>query len=294
MLVELAIGDAYGAGFEYANEMIKYNDLSHYVQHPRHLKLRPGMYTDDTQMSLAVAELICFFPDEWTPGIIADKFVECFHRDWRDGYARGFQKFLEATKSGSEFLKNIRPESDKSGAAMRAAPIGTIRNTDEVIKKTILQAKLTHDTPDGIEAAVASALLTHFFHLGFYRDGWTQDQVGAWINIVMDGREQFTNHKLIKRRHDWNEEWAGKVKSKGWMSVKAAITAVRHNNKLSNLLKDCVNFTGDTDTVATIALGAAACSDTYKNDLPTVLYNTLENGAFGRDYLAKLDEKLLQ
>jgi ADP-ribosylglycohydrolase len=57
MLLELAIGDAYGAGFEYASEMMKYNDLSRYVQHPRHLGTRPGMYTDDTQMSLAIAEM---------------------------------------------------------------------------------------------------------------------------------------------------------------------------------------------------------------------------------------------
>ncbi|QBD80454.1 ADP-ribosylglycohydrolase family protein [Ktedonosporobacter rubrisoli] len=51
MLLELAIGDAYGAGFEYVDpEMIRrQNNLSHYVKHPRHA-IRPGCYTDDTQM----------------------------------------------------------------------------------------------------------------------------------------------------------------------------------------------------------------------------------------------------
>ncbi len=57
MLLELAIGDAYGAGFEYADEMISENTLTHYVQHPRH-QIRPGCYTDDTQMSLAIAETL--------------------------------------------------------------------------------------------------------------------------------------------------------------------------------------------------------------------------------------------
>lgn len=58
MLVELAIGDAYGAGFEYAPAAIlKHNDLSRYIQHPKH-NIRPGQYTDDTQMSLAIAEAI--------------------------------------------------------------------------------------------------------------------------------------------------------------------------------------------------------------------------------------------
>jgi hypothetical protein len=37
MLLELAIGDAYGAGFEYASDQIvrERNDLSAYVPHPR-------------------------------------------------------------------------------------------------------------------------------------------------------------------------------------------------------------------------------------------------------------------
>ncbi len=57
MLLELAIGDAYGAGFEYADEMIACNDLSRYLKHPRH-NIQPGCYTDDTQMSIAIAETL--------------------------------------------------------------------------------------------------------------------------------------------------------------------------------------------------------------------------------------------
>ena len=61
MLLELAIADAYGAGFEYANEAIANNDLSRYVEHPR-FRLNPSSYTDDTQMSIAIAEVIVSRP----------------------------------------------------------------------------------------------------------------------------------------------------------------------------------------------------------------------------------------
>ena len=59
MLVELAIGDAYGAGFEYASPQIVYsnNNLRAYIPHPKH-PIIPGHYTDDTQMSIAIAEAI--------------------------------------------------------------------------------------------------------------------------------------------------------------------------------------------------------------------------------------------
>ena len=76
MLLELAIGDAYGAGFEYADiEYVKqHNNLFNYVKHPRH-KLIPGSYTDDTQMSIAIAEMI-ISKEPWTRENLADKFVE--------------------------------------------------------------------------------------------------------------------------------------------------------------------------------------------------------------------------
>ncbi|MDZ8086327.1 MAG: ADP-ribosylglycohydrolase family protein [Nostoc sp. DedQUE12b] len=92
MLLELAIADAYGAGFEYADETIANNDLSRYVEHPR-FRLNPGSYTDDTQMSIAIAEVIVA-QAPWTPEVLADSFVRAFKHDQREGYARNFYHFL--------------------------------------------------------------------------------------------------------------------------------------------------------------------------------------------------------
>ena len=277
MLLELAIGDAYGAGFEYAREMVaKHNNLSRYIQHPRHKEIRPGMYTDDAQMTLAITELIVN-EFEWKPLNIADKFVDCFKRDERTGYAGRFYEFLKSVQGGSEFLERIKPQSDKSGAAMRAMPIGIYADTDHVRHRTEIQAKVTHDTPDGIHAAQASALLTHYFIYDIDK----KENVGLWL----EGQ--------VHSDHKWNEDYTGKVKAKGWMSVRAAITAVKRNNKMSELLIDCINFTGDVDTVATIALAAASNSKEYQQDLPQYLIDTLENGKYGRDYLIELDKKLM-
>lgn len=94
MLLELAIGDAYGAGFEYANSQFiaSKNTLSGYVQHPRH-NIKPGCYTDDTQMSIAIAEVLVS-QQPWTEEILANNFVTVFKRDPREGYAKGFFDFL--------------------------------------------------------------------------------------------------------------------------------------------------------------------------------------------------------
>ncbi len=242
MLLELAIGDAYGAGFEYAPPglIFAHNDATHYVQHPRHA-IRPGRYTDDTQMSLAIAEALVS-GERWTPENLADRFVAAFRRDPREGYARGFYAFLQEVGSGREFLARIRPDSDKSGAAMRAAPLGVLPTAGQVVDRCRVQASLTHNTPDGTNAAVAAALMVHYL---LYDVGPKAD-LGAYLEGRVPG--------------PWGSPWAGKVGPKGWMSVRAAITTVARNRRLSDLLRDCVAFTGDVDTVASIAMAAASCA----------------------------------
>jgi ADP-ribosylglycohydrolase len=276
MLLELAIGDAYGAGFEYTTPDVvrRHNTLADYIQHPRHQGIRPGMYTDDTQMSLAVAEAVVS-GERWTPENLATRFVTAFRRDQRDGYARGFQAFLESVADGPDFLARIRPDSEKSGAAMRAAPLGVLPNAGTVLDRCRVQAALTHDTPDGIAAAQASSLMSHYF---LYRLG-PKARLGEFLEGLVPG--------------PWSAAWVGKVGEKGWMSVRAAVTAVSRNGRLTDLLRDCVAFTGDVDTVAAIALAAASCSDEYEMDLPQNLVQTLENGAYGRDFIVELDRRLL-
>lgn len=81
-MVELGIGDAYGAAFEYVPVAVvaEHNTVDGYRRHPTHTGIAPGDYTDDTQMTLALAELLVDGV-EWTPVVVADKFVEVFRRD---------------------------------------------------------------------------------------------------------------------------------------------------------------------------------------------------------------------
>jgi ADP-ribosylglycohydrolase len=275
LLLELAIGDAYGAGFEYVDrEMIRqHNNLSCYVKHPRH-DIQPGSYTDDTQMSLAIAETIVS-GEPWKPTVLAHKFVEVFQRDPREGYATGFYHFLLQVRDGEQFLKNIRPTSEKSGAAMRAAPIGIYPTPSLVIERCTIQAALTHNTPNGINAAVVAALMTHYF---LYNLG-PKKELGIFLEEHVRGH--------------WATPWTGKVKSQGWMSVQAAVAALLRSDTMRELLKTCIQFSGDVDTVAAIALAAGSCSTEIAQDLPVHLIDALENGQYGRDYIRLLDTQLM-
>ena len=107
MLLEIGIGDAYGAGFEFApiEKVRDYNNLTQYCGYD--IGITSGCYTDDTQMSLAIAELL-IAQAPWTQENLADKFVACFKRDKRLGYARRFYDFLCSVQNGKEFLENIK------------------------------------------------------------------------------------------------------------------------------------------------------------------------------------------
>lgn len=266
MLVEPAIGDAYGAGFEHTDPsfVAAHNSLREYVQHPAHVGVQPGMYTDDTQMTIAVAEAL-LSGEPWTPENLAERFVAAFKRDPRDGYARRFQQLLHDVADGAELLARIEPRSDKSGAAMRAGPVGLLPTVADVLHYAAVQARITHDAPAGVEAAQAAALAVHYCH---FEHGPAAD-IAHWID-----------RQLLA---------AGGTG--GWSEP--ALTAIAASSSLSEILQRSVAFTGDVDTVATIALAAASGSPHTIRDLPAKLQRELETEPYGQSYLRELDHRLL-
>jgi ADP-ribosylglycohydrolase len=275
MLVELAIGDAYAAAFEFVDDKrTRDHRLGDYARHPRHTR-EPGRYTDDTQMSIAVAELIVS-DAPFTRENLADGFVQAFQRDPRTGYAGGFHEFLTGVKDGADFLARIRPASDKNGGAMRAGPVGVFARVDEVRDKAGLQARLTHDTEEGATAAIAVALMAHFFLYGL----GARQELPAFLASHSPGAP-------------WAEPWNGRVDAKGYSAVRAALRVVLEHDRLTAMLDQAVRFGGDTDTVAAIALGVASCCRDVQNDLPQSLVMGLEAGTYGREFLRDLDRQLL-
>jgi ADP-ribosylglycohydrolase len=225
-------------------------------------------------MSLGISELL-LADAAFTPEILAKKFFDVFKRDPRTGYSHRFYAFLTSISSGEEFLQKMVPDSEKSGAAMRAPPLGMLQNIDELLHKTEVQARVTHDTPNGMLAAKASALLTHYFcHLAL-----PKDEVGAWLTDKLGG--------------EWhNPFFKNKIGTSGVDCVHAAVTTVMISDTLTEVLTNSVNFTGDVDTVAAIAMAAASFSPEIINDLSPTLYYGLETTPFGRDYLYQIDAQL--
>jgi len=275
MITEGAIGDAYGAGFEFADreKIDTKNTVSSYETHPLFEEIQ-GKYTDDTQMSIAIAELL-IEEKEWTSLKIANKFVEVFKRDPRRGYAKRFYQFLQDVNSGEEFLEKIIPTSIRNGSAMRAYPIGILKSEQEIIEKCNLQSNVTHQSEEARTAAQAIALSSHFF---MCKKGRTSD--------LLDYLKAVQNYT-------WQANWTGEVKVNAIETVEAVLTILLNENSLKNMLKKSIDFGGDVDTVASLTLAIGKMNQEIEHNLPQWLYDDIEQGEYGIDYIRKLDEQLL-
>jgi ADP-ribosylglycohydrolase len=268
----IGLGDAYGACFEYADPTPdRPNDLSGYFRHPRHA-IVPGCYTDDTQMSIAVAETM--IAGDLSRQAFAEAFVRCFRRDPRTGYSRRMQTFLASCRNGSDLLRRVRPDSVKSGAAMRACPIGIMSDEDEVRRIAAVQAEITHNTPTGVTSAQAVALAAH----ALLHERCVRTELPSWIAARLPG--------------EWAQRWVGRVGSSGADSARAAIWAVAEHDDMAALLRDCVDLMGDVDTVSAMALGIASCSPSVIRNIPAALMDGLAEKQYGWHFLVHLSTRL--
>lgn len=277
-LTKTAIADARGVCFEYApRRIIRERNNWDWAYFPHHKHgTGGGRYSDDAHMTCAVAETLLDCGPGATARDFAEHFVAVFKREPvpREGYAGGFFAFLQSVTDADDFMRRIDPSSSKSGGAMRASPCGVLGSISRVKEIARVQAAVTHNTPEGIAAAQAAALACHYFCYGL----GARSQLPAFLN----------EHMPVQ---DWAVPYKGEIGPSGLDAARAAVTAIVRSATLADLLIDCVAFGGDVDTVATIAVGAAAHEPEMDQTLPEGLWTGLENGPYGRDYLVALDEQ---
>lgn len=243
MLQHIAIGDAYGAGFEFsAREKIdRWNTLERYIGHD--LGIPAGHYTDDTQMSIAVAEvLLNETVAAATAADFAAAFVRCYRRDPRPGYSKGLQALLDECADGAELQRRIQTNSRRNGAAMRSVPLALIEDKATLVRVAAEQARVTHCTPEAQLSSVVVALMGHLLLYGDLR-----------LHQLRDAIRQETGFEL-------RDDWRGEVACDAIDTLHAVHTALVRHRDPASLLRACVDWGGDVDSVAAVALGLASLS----------------------------------
>lgn len=159
-LLGVACGDILGAAVEgWAASEIRatFGELRDFQDSAR----GSGCYTDDTQMTLALA-ISLVEQGRVDPGHASARYAE-YYEPWR-GYGGGAHRILQALRSGADYRGTGRlqfPEgSFADGGAMRIAPVGlAYRNApDKVLRHAVEDAILcTHVHPERIDGALVQA-----------------------------------------------------------------------------------------------------------------------------------------
>lgn len=296
MLPEMALADAYAIPFEFVdNTPDRVNDLSRYYQHPTYDDMIPGHYTDDTQRSIANATMVLdyranpFSSDIFNPIKYVDRYQQTFRLDPRAGYSRRYEaflkKYLDADAIDMALAMNRKPTN---GSVMGAAVLGFLPDSSVVKLAAAAQALSTHSYP-AIPFAQITALSAHYF----INDVGPKDKLISWLLCELEDSGKSVREFLLEPAAvRWGYPSPPPTTMGASSPVRLMLWALPRYNTLSDLVRKAVDVGGDTDSAAAVMVAVASESREYTNDLPKVLWDGLENGRNGLDYLRDLDKQL--
>lgn len=168
-----AIGDSLGMPFETlkANhpDLLKWDGKKFLSSRPRppqyygsNSKLSPGSFTDDTQMSLLLAESL-IENKGYNPDDMSKRYVDWIYGGKARGYGRTTQAAICNLKNGIHWSKSGIEGSFGNGTAMRAAPLGVFfarRNFNDMFHAVKIDSNMTHRSVEAEAGALTIAITT--------------------------------------------------------------------------------------------------------------------------------------
>jgi len=154
----LSLGDAFGEMFfgapRSARDAIRANQLPP----------SKWWYTDDTEMALAIAEVLRA-KGEINQDFLAERFSIRFLEEPGRGYGKGTLAFCEWINRGVSWQQaaalTFKGGSKGNGSAMRVAPVGAYfadAGIPQVAHEAQKSAEVTHRHPEGVAGAIGVAL----------------------------------------------------------------------------------------------------------------------------------------
>ena len=288
LLLGVAIGDAFGAGYASLApaEVAQRFNFARYNKcpHPKS-KHRPGCYTDDTQMSLAVAKTL--YAERFTKDTLAHAFHKAYRCDKRPGYSSRTLQALEQP-TVAEFIR-WADRSGTIGTAMRAVPLGVLPDVETVVAYACINGDTPPRKKEAIAASVAVALASHYF----FNDCGPAGNVFTYCQEHMPKHLQVESFislcALLSTRTTLDAEC---LQTLGWDShrglditavkmASAAIFLAAHATDPTEVLRKSVHMGGKaTDTIASLALGPL-CGTRLSGVTAIVLVRSSGKRSFG-------------
>ena len=214
-------GDIIGSVYEWNN--IKTLDFD--------LFCSKSHFTDDSVLTLATMEALINQTD------YAQAYWNFGRKYPNKGYGSRFITWL--------YSKNPKPyNSWGNGSAMRVSPIAwAFDNLEDVLYESKKSAESTHNHPEGVKGAQATATAVYLA-----RKGKSKEEIKRFIT------EQFS-YNLDRTIQDIRPTYKFDVSCQG--SVPPAIVAFLESSDFENAVRLAISIGGDSDTIACITGGIA-------------------------------------
>jgi len=258
------IGDTVGSVYEFHNTKDYYFELF----------TQSSGYTDDSIMTMAVAYWLLKDPEhryETLESIMVDFGTHCPCP--MGGYGGGFYRWLFFPKE----LMNYNVQMGElpyisstgrhpygswgNGSAMRCSACGwffdTLEETEEVAG---ISARITHNHPEGIKGAQATAAA-----IWMARNGKTKTEIKEYIENRY-GYDLSGTWEEYNKTYHWEDSCQG--------TVPPAIVCFLESNKFEDAIRKAVSVGGDSDTLACITGGIA---EAYYADIPEEMETRTKN-----------------
>ncbi len=300
-LVGTFVGDALGMpveGWSWREIARAYGEVREMLP----ARLGAGTYTDDTALTIALAESLLANEGRVVPEDLVQRFRRAY--DPRRGFGAGMHRLMRLWDEGVPWEEAAQRLFDGgsygNGAAMRVAPVGVLFHRDDraVYEAAITQARVTHAHPLGQEGAALQALaVAHALRSDpttFSRDDFLTDLEAALPAAAETLRRALMQAGELFDRWEDRDLIVRKLgnRSSAHRSVPTAIFAfLTFWNSFEEAVVYAVSLGGDTDTLAAMT-GAIAGAFHGVDAIPKRWWRALENTDRGRDYIVRLGERL--
>ena len=252
------IGDTVGSSYEFNNTK----------EYDFRLFDSESNYTDDSVMTMAVARWLLDDPGHSYQGLEDSMvaFAKAFPCPM-GGYGTGFYYWLFRPQS-------LRPFDDRygdspyvsrtgrhpygsfgNGSAMRVSAVGWFFDTlEETERVAAISAAITHNHPEGIKGAQATAAA-----IFLARTGKSKEEIRDYIEKTYG----YDLHKTWAYWHpiyDWESSCQG--------TVPQALIAFLDSTDFEDAIRKAVSLGGDSDTLACITGGVA---EAFYDDIPKAM-----------------------
>lgn len=201
-------------------------------------------YTDDTVMTIANAEWLL------SKGVLMDIMRKYGHKYPGAGYGGMFY----------DWLKSRCPKPYNSfgnGSAMRVSPIGWAFDTlEETLEAAKQSAEITHNHPEGIKGAQATAAC-----IFMARTGKSKQEIKEYVETKF-GYDLSRTCNEIRPTYQFNESCQG--------TVPESIIAFLESTDFESAIRLTVSLGGDADTMGAIT---GAIAEAYYNVIPEHIKN---------------------